>query len=119
VPHQLRPTSEGALAHAADLDLCTQAFPGNARSLLLEEIDGEPLIFMPHLRRAEDGIPGKVRRLVAAQVAYPPIEMEKAMAWCEQRTGKTLAPSQREALKTALFNRAAIITSAPGVGIVV
>ncbi len=25
-------------------------------SLLLEEIDGEPLIFLPHLRRAEEGI---------------------------------------------------------------
>jgi hypothetical protein len=37
--------------------------PGNARSLLLEEIDGEPLIFMPHLRRAEDGIAVKIRRL--------------------------------------------------------
>jgi len=24
--------------------------------LLLEEIDGEPLIFLPHLRKAEDGI---------------------------------------------------------------
>jgi exodeoxyribonuclease V alpha subunit len=84
--------------------------------LLLEEIDGEPLIFMPHLRRAEDGIAAKVRRLATARVAYPPIDMEKAMAWCEQRTGKTLAPSQREALKTVLSNRVAIITGGPGVG---
>jgi exodeoxyribonuclease V alpha subunit len=85
-------------------------------SLLLEEIDGEPLIFMPHLRRAEDGIALKIRRLATAQVAYPPTDMEKAMAWCEQRTGKTLAPSQREALKTVLTNRVAIITGGPGVG---
>ena len=85
-------------------------------SLLLEEIDGEPLIFMPHLRRAEDGIAAKVRRLATAQVAYPAIDLEKAMAWCEQRTGKTLAPSQREALKTVMSNRVAIITGGPGVG---
>jgi exodeoxyribonuclease V alpha subunit len=85
-------------------------------SLLLEEIDGEPLIFMPHLRRAEDGIALKIRRLATAEVAYPPIDLEKAIAWCEQRTGKTLAPSQREALKIVLSTRAAIITGGPGVG---
>jgi exodeoxyribonuclease V alpha subunit len=85
-------------------------------SLLLEEIDGEPLIFMPHLRRAEDGIAVKIRRLATAEVAYPPIDSEKAIAWCEQRTGKTLAPSQREALKIVLSTRAAIITGGPGVG---
>jgi len=28
-------------------------------SLLLEEIDGEPLIFLPHLRRAEEGSPAQ------------------------------------------------------------
>jgi exodeoxyribonuclease V alpha subunit len=85
-------------------------------SLRLEEIDGEPLIFMPHLRRAEDGIAVKIRRLATAEVAYPPIDSEKAIAWCEQRTGKTLAPSQREALKIVLSTRAAIITGGPGVG---
>jgi exodeoxyribonuclease V alpha subunit len=85
-------------------------------SLLLEEIDGEPLIFIPHLRRAEEGIAVKVRRLATAQVAYPAIDVERAIAWCEQRTGKTLAPSQREALKTVLSTRAAIITGGPGVG---
>jgi exodeoxyribonuclease V alpha subunit len=85
-------------------------------SLRLEEIDGEPLIFMPHLRRAEDGIAVKIRRLATAEVAYPPIDSEKAIAWCEQRTGKTLAKSQREALKIVLSTRAAIITGGPGVG---
>ena len=84
--------------------------------LLLEEIDGEPLIFLPHLRKAEDGIATKIKRLAAAGVNYPKIDFEKAVAWCEQKTGKTLAPSQREALKTALTSRVAIITGGPGVG---
>src|ERR1019366_363702 len=57
--------------------------------LLLEEIDGEPLIFLPHLRKAEDGIATKVKRL---------------------------APSQRQAMKTTLTSRVAIITGGPGVG---
>jgi len=73
-------------------------------SLLLEEIDGEPLIFLPHhLRRAEEGIAAKVKSLARMAPLYPPIDFEKAVAWCEKRTRKMLAPSQREALKTA-FN---------------
>ena len=47
---------------------------------------------------------------------YPPIDFEKAVAWCERQTGKTLAPSQREALKTVLENRVVVITGGPGVG---
>lgn len=85
-------------------------------SLVLEEIDAEPLVFLPHLRRAEEGIARKIRRLATGDPAYPTIDIEKAVAWCEQRTGKTLAPSQREALKTVLTSRAAIITGGPGVG---
>jgi len=84
--------------------------------LLLEEIDNEPLVFLPHLRKAEDGIAAKIRRLVKGSVTYPKIEFEKAVAWCEEKTGKTLAPSQREALKTVLTSRVAIITGGPGVG---
>jgi exodeoxyribonuclease V alpha subunit len=56
--------------------------------LLLEDIDGEPLIFMPHLRKAEEAIAAKFKQLATAETLYPPIDFEKAVAWCEQRTGK-------------------------------
>jgi exodeoxyribonuclease V alpha subunit len=85
-------------------------------SLLLEEIEGEPLVFLPHLRRAEEGIAARIKRLVEGQPLYPPIDFEKAVSWCENRTGKTLAPSQCEALKTVLANRVVVITGGPGVG---
>src|SRR6266481_5280852 len=85
-------------------------------SLLLEEIDGEPLIFLPHLRRAEEGIAARIKWLAGMATFYPPIDFEKAVAWCERRTGKTPAPSQREALKTVLTNRIVVTTGGPGVG---
>jgi exodeoxyribonuclease V alpha subunit len=85
-------------------------------SLLLEEIDGEPLVFLPHLRKAEEGIAARIKRLGEGQPLYPPIDFDKDVAWCEQKTGKTLAPSQREALKTVLASRVVIITGGPGVG---
>ena len=85
-------------------------------SLLLEEIDGEPLIFLPHLRKAEEGIAGRIKFLAGMATLYPPIDFDKAVAWCERRTGKTLAPSQREALKTVFGKRVVVITGGPGVG---
>jgi exodeoxyribonuclease V alpha subunit len=85
-------------------------------SLLLEEIDGEPLIFLPHLRKAEVGIAAKIKRLAMTGVILPNVDLEKAIAWCEQKTGKTLAPSQRDALKVVLTSPITIITGGPGVG---
>ena len=46
-------------------------------SLLLEDIDGEPLIFLPHLRRAEEGIAARIKRLAGNATAYPQIDFEK------------------------------------------
>jgi exodeoxyribonuclease V alpha subunit len=84
--------------------------------LLREEIEGEPLVFLPHLRRAEEGIAARIKRLAEGQPLYPPIDFEKAVAWCQKRTGKSLASSQREALKVVLANRVVVITGGPGVG---
>src|SRR6266480_4690911 len=64
-------------------------------SLLLEEIDGEPLIFLPHLRRAEEGIAARIKSLAEAEPIYPPIDFEKAVACCGQQTEKVFAPSPR------------------------
>jgi exodeoxyribonuclease V alpha subunit len=84
--------------------------------LVRETIGEQELIFLPHLKRAEEMIAARIRNLCAAGANYPPIDVEKAMAWCQQKTGKELAPSQREALALALTSRALIITGGPGVG---
>jgi exodeoxyribonuclease V alpha subunit len=84
--------------------------------LVKEEIEGQELVFLPSLKRAEEGIAARVRGLCSAPSQYPPIDFEKAIEWCRKRTGKELAPSQRAALKQALSNRALIITGGPGVG---
>jgi exodeoxyribonuclease V alpha subunit len=85
-------------------------------SLIMEVVRAESLIFLPHLRKAEEGIASKIRAMAVAEPAYPPINFEKAVTWCEARTGKRLAPSQREALQTVLASRVVIITGGPGVG---
>ncbi len=74
----------------------------NAEELVLESIGGQELVFLPALKRAEENIARRVRELSAEPAAYPPIELERAIAWCQQQTRKELAPSQREALRQAL-----------------
>ena len=85
-------------------------------ALLLETIRGESLIFMPHFKRAEEGIAAKMRVLVQGPSVHPPIDFGRALQWCEGKTGKILAPSQRDALHTVLTCRVVIITGGPGVG---
>jgi hypothetical protein len=61
--------------------------------LLLKEIDGEPLIFLPHLRKAEDGIARKIKRLAAAGVAYPEIEFERRSPGARRRPARCSLPA--------------------------
>jgi exodeoxyribonuclease V alpha subunit len=84
--------------------------------LLREMIGGQDLIFLPHLKRAEEGIAARIKALAAAPPNYPPIDVERAMVWCQHKTGKELAPSQRTALRQALARRSLILTGGPGVG---
>ena len=71
---------------------------------------------MPHFKRAEEGIAAKMRVLVQGPSVHPPIDFGRALQWCEGKTGKILAPSQRDALQTVLTCRVVIITGGPGVG---
>jgi exodeoxyribonuclease V alpha subunit len=87
-----------------------------SNDLVKETIDGEELIFLPHLKRVEEIIAGRIKRLAGSPSAFPAIDFEKAVLWCQQKTGKELAPSQRDALKLALSSRVLVITGGPGVG---
>jgi exodeoxyribonuclease V alpha subunit len=84
--------------------------------ILSERIGGEEMIFLPLLRDAEERIARQLRRLAEAKEPEPQIDVEKAIPWVEEKTGRKLSPSQHEALKTALRSRAVVITGGPGVG---
>jgi len=86
------------------------------RELSREKIEGETLIFLPTLQRAEQEIASRILALRAATPNYPPMDAEKEVRWIEQQTGQTLAPSQLAALRLALTQRVLIITGGPGVG---
>jgi exodeoxyribonuclease V alpha subunit len=103
---------------SVDEKIITQALERTLANgdLVQENIAGQELLFLPSLKRAEEIIAGRIRNLASSPPTFPEIDFEKAVVWCQQKTGKELAPSQREELKLALTSRALVITGGPGTG---
>jgi len=72
--------------------------------LVRETINGQALVFLPHLKRVEEVIATRIRSFSGSLSAFPAIDFEKALVWCQQKIGKELAPSQRKALAMAVRN---------------
>ncbi|MGA0093485.1 MAG: ATP-dependent RecD-like DNA helicase [Chthoniobacterales bacterium] len=84
--------------------------------LVVEDIAGEPSVFLPALRAAEITIAATLQRLAAQPRNLPGVDFDRALAWVQEKTGKTLSPSQVDALQCVLGARVAVITGGPGVG---
>lgn len=84
--------------------------------LVIEGAGFGAMVFPPALRAAEITIAETLRRLAALPAAYPEIDFGKALAWVQEKTGKTLSPSQAGALHRILIARVAVVTGGPGVG---
>jgi exodeoxyribonuclease V alpha subunit len=87
-----------------------------ARQLLRETLDEQDLIFLPNLKRAEEQVASRIRQLCTGPSTYPAMDLEKALVWCQEKTGQELAPSQQAAFRQALTSRMLILTGGPGVG---
>lgn len=84
--------------------------------LMREVVDGDDLVFLPHLLTAEMQSAARLLNMAGREPEYPAIEAEKALAWVEQKTGKRLASGQKAAICEALRHRLLVITGGPGVG---
>jgi exodeoxyribonuclease V alpha subunit len=106
---QLLGVSKELVRSALDLEL--------AESTVVADTVGETsCVFLSGLHRAERGIAERLKRLLAGKLPWPSIDPEKAIPWVEQRTGLTLAESQKAAIRTALVSKVLVITGGPGVG---
>lgn len=86
------------------------------KELVAETLEGEKLIYLPYLKKAEENVSARILHLAHQVAPYPPIDLEKAITWCQTKTGKILAPQQREAVAKAIAHRLLVITGGPGVG---
>src|SRR5215212_4915279 len=84
--------------------------------VLTDTVDGEPRVFLKGLHGAEKAIAERLIERAAGTPPWPTIDLDKALPWVEQKTGKTLSASQREAVRLVLASKVAVITGGPGVG---
>ncbi|MEV7444749.1 ATP-dependent RecD-like DNA helicase [Streptomyces sp. NPDC091204] len=77
-------------------------------------------VYLVPFHRAELSLVGQVRRLLNAEddrmPAFRDVDWDKALGWLAGRTGATLAPEQRDAVRLALTRKVAVMTGGPGCG---
>ncbi|MEI8145800.1 MAG: AAA family ATPase, partial [Alphaproteobacteria bacterium] len=102
----------------ADLGLVERAADAEVqdRRLIVDTIGGERHLFLPDLYRAEKRIADKLKTLATGKPPWPKFDLDREVTRVEARTGKVLAPSQRDALARVLSAKVSVITGGPGVG---
>ena len=81
-----------------------------------DTIGDETCLFLKGLHLSEQAIASRLIERASGPAPWPEIDLDKAIPWVEGRTGKTLAASQREALKLVLGSKVSVVTGGPGVG---
>jgi exodeoxyribonuclease V alpha subunit len=97
------------IEQAIDLEL-------QAENLMAESIDGKPCVFLTPLYRAEVSVASSLLRLLDGAPPWGHIDPAVVIPWVEQKTHRTLSPSQREAVAQVLTGKVTVITGGPGVG---
>ena len=113
---ELVPLAERLLEVPADLiesALGDELAEGN---VVADTVDATDCIFLAGLYRAEQGIAERLRGIMKGPLPWPSIDTPKAIAWAERQAGVSLADGQKEAVRTVVANKVAVITGGPGVG---
>lgn len=79
-------------------------------------LPGSALLQLPHNARAEERIAATVTRLVRVPSGLPPIKVDAAVHWAEQKAGFAFHELQRVAVRSALTSKLSILTGGPGTG---
>ena len=74
------------------------------------------LIQLPHNDRFEQKIAAAVTRLARVASALPPIKVDAAVKWAEDKAGFEFHELQRTAVRNALSHKFTILTGGPGTG---
>ncbi|MEY9607082.1 RecD/TraA family predicted helicase [Bradyrhizobium japonicum] len=85
-----------------------------AGAVIADTVENRPCVFLAGLYRAEQSIAARLRTLRAGRPPWPDIDASKAIPWVEEKTGLTLAKSQKDAVRTALVAKVMVITGWPG-----
>ncbi|MDR2844538.1 MAG: ATP-dependent RecD-like DNA helicase [Puniceicoccales bacterium] len=80
------------------------------------DANGTDWLQSPPQARAEEEIAACVDRLLSHPGSFPPIHIDRAVSWAQDKAGFAFAPAQAEAVRAALANKFSILTGGPGTG---
>jgi len=113
---QLGPLAEDLLEVPRNLIDAALELELKEGSVVADQVDGTPCIFLAGLHRAEQAIANRLASLKQSALPWQNIDADKAIPWIEDKTGLELATSQRDAIRLALSSKVTVITGGPGVG---
>jgi len=113
---ELLPLTQKLLEVPAELVETALGLELQGGAVIADDLDGRRCVFLAGLYRAEREIAAKLKTLALGKPLWPRIDADKAIPWVEQRTKRTLADGQREAIRGALSSKVLVITGGPGVG---
>lgn len=101
-----------------DKTLASTAIEGEIKegNILAETIEGQILVYLTALHKAECGIAANLLRLQMGAGPWAHIDQAKVIPWVETKAGIELSQSQKRAVALALSNKVLVITGGPGVG---
>lgn len=109
------PTVAGVAAPGSSSDSSGVSDPGyNAAAY--SPLPGSGFIQLPILDRAEHKIAAVVQRVTAVPSGLPPIKIDAAVVWAQEKAEIEFAAKQAEAVRTALASKMSILTGGPGTG---
>jgi exodeoxyribonuclease V alpha subunit len=113
---ELTPLAEKLLEVPQDLVLTALDLELSDGTVIAHRLGETDCVFLASLHRAERAIAERLLTLTKGKLPWASIDPEKAIPWTEQRTGLTLAESQKAAVGTVLASKVLVITGGPGVG---
>src|SRR5215213_8718026 len=88
----------------------------HGEQVIRDRVGEQTCVFLKGLHAAERAIADRLIARSDGDLPWRAIDLDKAIPWVEAKTGKTLAASQREALKLVIRSKVAVVTGGPGVG---
>jgi exodeoxyribonuclease V alpha subunit len=113
---ELIPLAESLLEAPEELIGAALDLEVSEGSVVADRVGEMNCVFLAGLYRAEQTIADRLLRIAGGKLPWLSIDAPKAVAWVEERSGLTLADSQRDAIRLALISKALVITGGPGVG---
>ena len=71
---------------------------------------------LPTSARAEETLARCITNLKISRSSLPPIQVEKAIVWAQEKAGFGFAEAQVEGIRQALLSKVSILTGGPGTG---